>query len=152
MPTIDKPDALADYSVITSVSVQWGDQDAFGHVNNVVYFRWFESNRMEYATRCGLAAAPQEPELAPILARISCNYRWQVRHPDFLYIGGRMTRIGTSSMTVQHAIYSQQQQKLVADGESVMVLFDYQAQQSHPVPADLRRAVEDLEGCSFDVP
>ena len=39
MPTIEKPDALADYSVITAVSVQWGDQDAFGHVNNVVYFR-----------------------------------------------------------------------------------------------------------------
>ena len=152
MPSIEKPDALADYSVVTTVAVQWGDQDAFGHVNNVVYFRWFESNRMEYATRCGLADAPRESELAPILASISCNYRLQVRHPDFLYIGGRMTRIGTSSMTVQHAIYSQQQQKLVADGESVMVLFDYQTQQSRPVPAALRRAVESLEGCSFDVP
>ena len=152
MSTSEKPDALAEYPVVTTVPVQWGDQDAFGHVNNVVYFRWFESNRMEYATQCGLADAPLESELAPILARITCNYRLQVRHPDFLYIGGRMTRIGTSSMTVQHVIYSQQQQKLVADGESIMVLFDYQTQQSCPVPAALRSAVEALEGCSFDVP
>ena len=149
MTTSETPIALAEYPVVTTAPVQWGDQDVFGHANNVHYFRWFESNRMEYAVRCGMAAAPGGAQLTPILVKITCNYRRQLRHPDYLYIGGRMTRIGTSSMTVRHVVYSQQQQALVADGESIMVLFDYQTQCSRTIPAELRSAVADLEGRSF---
>ena len=150
MTTIEKPIALAGFPVVTTVSVQWGDQDVFGHANNVSYFRWFESNRMEYAVRCGMAAAPGGSQLTPILVKITCNYRQQLRHPDDLYIGGRMIRIGTSSMTVEHVVYSQQQQALVADGESIMVLFDYQTQRSRTVPAELRSSIEALEGRPFE--
>ena len=52
----DQPsDNRADYPVVISLPVQWGDQDLFGHVNNVVYFRWYESARIAYLDRIGVS-------------------------------------------------------------------------------------------------
>jgi hypothetical protein len=51
------PAALGAFPVVISCPVQWGDQDAFGHVNNTAYFRWFESGRIAYFERLGLGHA-----------------------------------------------------------------------------------------------
>ncbi|MEX0586451.1 MAG: thioesterase family protein, partial [Pirellulales bacterium] len=71
-------DLLADYPMSICLPVQWGDQDAFGHVNNTVYFRWFESARIAYLDRPELRAAMPDSSLGPILAAIRCDFRRQV--------------------------------------------------------------------------
>src|SRR5213595_1205377 len=69
------PAPLIGFPIIVSWPVQWGDQDAFGHVNNTVYFRWFESGRIACFDRIGLGHAIPGTGLGPILAAINCNYR-----------------------------------------------------------------------------
>ena len=138
--------SLPDYPVVISWPVQWGDQDLFGHVNNTVYFRWYESARIAYLDRIGVSDMMERERVGPILAAICCNYRRQLNFPDTVEIGSRITRIGRSSAVMSHAIWSQQQRALVADGESTIVTFDYQAQRPVPVPDSIREAIETLEG------
>ena len=137
---------LPDHPVVISWPVQWGDQDLFGHVNNTVYFRWYESARIAYLDRIGVSEMMNRDRVGPILAAISCNYRRQLNFPDTVEIGSRITRIGRSSATMTHAIWSREQRVLVADGESTIVMFDYQAQRPVPVPDAIRQAIENLEG------
>ena len=145
--TIDpRPDALSGYPVIVTLPVQWGDMDAFGHVNNTVPIRWFESSRIAYLERANLAHLMQATELGPILAAVNCNFRRQILYPDTVQIGARVSRMGRSSIIIQHAVYSEKQQCLAADGESTVVIFDYNAQRPVRVPQDVRDCLESIEG------
>jgi acyl-CoA thioester hydrolase len=143
-PRID--DGLAMFPVAIEVPVQWGDQDAFGHVNNTIFLRWFESARIAYCRRVGLSAPRDGAGVGPILAAISCNYRRQVTFPDTVRIGSRIARIGRTSLVMEHAILGEASGALVADGSSTIVVFDYEAQTPTPVPDEIRRAIEALEG------
>ncbi len=140
---------LSDFPVILPWPVQWADQDLFAHVNNAIYFRWYESARIAYLERIGLESRRERQPVGPILAAISCNFRRQLTYPDTVEIGSRITRIGRSSITMAHAMRSQKQQAIVADGEGTIVMFDYEAGHSVPVPDAIRQAIEELEGKTF---
>ncbi len=150
MQTEPSHELLATYPVVIKIPVQWGDQDAFGHVNNTVPHRWFESVRIELFGRIGLLESLKEQRIGPILAAVSCNYRRQINFPDTVHVGIRVARIGRTSIAFEHAIVSEKQQALVADGTSTTVVFDYQAGKPHPVPESVRRAIESLEARPFE--
>jgi acyl-CoA thioester hydrolase len=138
-------DLLPDYHVVISLPVQWGDQDLNAHVNNVIFFRWLESARVEYLNRLGMAhwrgGGP-----GPILASVKCDFKRQVQFPDTVEIGSKVTRLGRSSMTMHNAVFSRAQIAVVAEAESIMVAFDYALGQSVPIPDSLRAAIEQIEG------
>ncbi len=138
---------LAEHRTITCLPVQWGDQDAFGHVNNVVYFRWFESARIDLLNACPSQVSMNGLGLGPILASIKCDYKRQLRFPDTVYIGSRISRVGRSSAEISHAILSREQGIIVAEGVSVIVVFDYTAQRVTRIPDDLRLQFEAAQGC-----
>ncbi len=79
--------SLAGYPVVITLPVLWGDQDAFQHVNNTVYLRWFESARIVYGERVGLTALMKDQNIGPILASITCHYRRPITYPDVVLIG-----------------------------------------------------------------
>lgn len=125
------PQALKDFPAITTIPVQWGDQDLFKHVNNAIYFRWFESSRVEYWHKSGLFDALETSGLGPILASVTCNYKKQIKFPDTVLVGTKVENLGISSVTFSHDVFSQSNNAVSATGKSVIVLFDYQSQ--HPV-------------------
>jgi acyl-CoA thioester hydrolase len=140
------------FPVWLALPVQWGDQDAFGHVNNTVYFRWFESARIAYADRIDLSGSAVGKNVDPILAAISCKYLKQLKYPDTVHVGARISEFGRrSSMTMQHVIISEQLRAIVAEGDSTLVAFDYAAQKSVPVPDSVRVRIEQLEGRKIPV-
>jgi acyl-CoA thioester hydrolase len=139
------------FRVLLDWPVQWGDQDKFGHVNNTVYFRWFESSRVEYMHRLGLSHMHGSDDHGPILAHVGCNFRRQLEFPDTVRIGSRVTHIGRSSVKIEHALWSVKQNLvLAADGESTFVLFDYKHQHPIRVSDEIRQAIEALEGRKFE--
>jgi acyl-CoA thioester hydrolase len=140
-----------EFPVLLDWPVQWGDQDLFGHVNNTVYFRWFESSRVEYLNKLGQGKMHEERQIGPILAHVDCNFRRQINYPDTVRLGSRVERIGRTSFKIQHAIWSTTQElQLSADGSSTVVMFDYQAQRPIPIPAEIRALIEVLEGRRFE--
>ena len=138
-------DLAAEFPSIIALPVFWGDQDAYAHVNNVVYFRWYEHARIAYLDHAGLKQALDFEQLGPILASVRCDYRRQLKYPDTVHIASRVTRVGRSSMTLRHRVFSEAQRTIVAEGESVVVAFDYKNQRTMPVPASVREAIAQME-------
>jgi acyl-CoA thioester hydrolase len=141
---------LAQFPVVVSIPVQWGDQDAFGHVNNTIYLRWFESARIAYFERMGIMELHETENVGPILASAACEYRRQVRYPDTVLVGARVTRIGRSSFGMDHAAASEAQSLIVAEANTTLVVYDYHKEKSHPISEALRRAIAAIEGRSSD--
>lgn len=137
---------LAGFPVAIRLAVQWGDQDAFGHVNNVVAFRWFESARVAYLSAAGLEHLMTNQGLGPILASVKCDYRRQIKYPDHVHLGAAIRRIGRTSLQMDHAVFSETQQAVVSEGTSVVVLFNYLTQSPTPIPPEMRAKIEALEG------
>ena len=147
----DQPRAseLVGFPTIIELPVQWGDQDAYQHVNNVLHFRWFESARIAYLEQIGLKDLYHTQRVGPILAAINCNYRRQLQYPDSVQVGARITRLGRTSMQMEHVLFSRAQQSVIADGSSTIVTFDYKAQKPIPVPPEIRAKIEHFEQRSF---
>jgi acyl-CoA thioester hydrolase len=141
---------LAKYPITIALPVFWGDQDVFGHVNNNAYFRWFESARIALSLRIGLIDLFRTEKIGPILASVACDYHRQINFPDTIHAAIRVTRIGRTSVGLEHAIVSQSQLAVAAEGTSTIVVFDFRTNKPHPVPASLRQAIEDVHGRSFD--
>lgn len=141
--------ALADFPVVITLPVQWGDQDAFLHVNNTVYLRWFESARIAYFGRIGLLQLIALEQVGPILASIACQYRKPVTYPETVHVGARVARIGRSSLAMEHRLVTESSGTLAAEGSSTVVVYDYARNRSHPVPDPVRRTIEALEGKPF---
>ncbi|MCR9199276.1 MAG: acyl-CoA thioesterase [Planctomycetaceae bacterium] len=130
-------EALADFTTITSLPLQWGDMDAFGHVNNVVYIRWYESSRIDLLNSFDTEASMAPGGLGPILASITCDYKRQLHYPDTVHIGGRVGRTGRTSFDLEHAVYSEQLDAIAATGKSVVVLFNYDTNRPVRIPPKL---------------
>ncbi len=141
-----QPAELAGHPVVLTWPVQWGDQDAFGHVNNVVYFRWMESARIAYFRQAALPSAAAQQGTGPILASIKCDFRRQLMYPDTVLISASVTSFGRTSMRMVHRVYSTAQQAIAAEGDSTIVMFDYTAQRSVVVSDEIRARIDALEG------
>lgn len=137
---------LDHFPVVVSLPLQWGDQDALGHVNNIIYFRWAESSRIEYFLRTAIWNGSASVTAGPILAAISCDFRVPLTYPDTIYAGACITAIGNSSFKMAHRIVSADRGVVAADLDSTLVWLDYRVGKPLPLPAEVRKAIEELEG------
>lgn len=129
--------------------IAWGDMDAYMHVNNVMYFRYFESARIAYFSQIEFSRQrTTQVDIGPILAHTSCNFIQPLIYPDTVEIGAKVNKIGTTSIVMEHAIISPKL-GLVATGESVVVCFDFIKNHKTPIPSELRKTIESLEQKQF---
>ena len=142
-------EALRAFPVVVTLPIEWGDQDAMGHVNNTIYLRWSETARIAYLMRLGVWRDSPAQQFGPILASITCHFRVPLTFPDTVHIGSTVTVIGKSSFKMAHKIVSQNHGVVAADLESTLVWLDYHAAKSVHVPAGMREAIEKLEDRSF---
>ena len=138
---------LKDYPVTVTIPVAWGEMDALGHVNNIIYFRYFETARMIYLERAGLIEIMKQWAIGPILAKTSCTYKVPVYYPDTLTVGARVSTIGNTHFNMEYIVVSERV-GTAAVGDGIVVTFDYAKNSKAPVPEAVIRAVEKLEGCA----
>ncbi|MEB3766810.1 thioesterase family protein [Acinetobacter sp. MD2] len=132
---------LADFPIVFNQNVAWGDMDAFGHVNNVVYYRYIESARIEYLTHLDLFNEP----LYGVVASSQCQYLKPVFFPDQLKIAARVVEMRQSAIRMSYVLWSQQQQSIVATGEAVVVFVDQEQLKKTAIPESIRQKIIDLE-------
>ena len=131
--------------------VQWGDMDSFGHVNNVVYLRWFESVRIAYFERAGILS--QMPEVGPIQARQEIDYRLPLRYPDRLLVSATVSKLGNTSFTMGLRLRSHGNQRAIAaEGVAVIVMMNYRTGRPVPLSAELRARISALEASGPELP
>jgi acyl-CoA thioester hydrolase len=135
------------YPAHVTFPVAWGEMDAFGHVNNTVFFRYFENARIALFASWPLDAVRTSRGLGPILAETRCRFRRPLTFPDQVTVGARVTRIEADRAWIEHAIWSHSASVVAAVGEAVVVCFDYDAQKKAPWPDALREELaRRLEG------
>jgi acyl-CoA thioester hydrolase len=139
-------EALALYPVVAEVPVVWGEMDAFGHVNNIVYFRYFETARIAYFEKLNVPEFLARDPVGPILAETSCRFRAALSYPDTVSIGARVENVGEDRFIMRYAVFSHRLGRLAAEGEGVMVCYDYRQNHKASVPAKLRQRIAALEG------
>lgn len=138
-PRVGDPMA-ASWPFVIEVRVPWRDLDGAGHVNNAVYFSYFETARVEWYLKVrGMAFRVEDLDM--ILARTSCDFRSQASMGDALEVRMWPGNVGTTSFGLRYEIREKGTDRLVAEGESVQVAFDYAANRKKPIPDVIRAAL-----------
>ncbi|AWV85216.1 acyl-CoA thioesterase [Acinetobacter radioresistens] len=132
---------LTDYPVIYEQNVAWGDMDAFGHVNNVIYYRYIESARICYLDVLNIFKL----DINTVVASSQCKYLKPVFYPDQLKIGVRVEEIRNSAFRMNYLIWSSAQQQNVALGEAVIVCVDKENMQKTLIPEIIREKIIKIE-------
>ena len=132
---------LSDYPIIHIQPVAWGDMDAFGHVNNVLYYRYMESARIRYMDELNIF----QHDVYTVVASNQCKYIRPVFYPDQLKIGARVEEMRNSALRMSYLLWSEQQQAIVALGEAVMVCVDKENMLKLPIPEIIRQKVTKIE-------
>lgn len=129
----------------SAIDVRWGDMDALGHVNNIMYLQYVESARIVFFERLGW---PVEAFVArgqgPLVVSQTINYRRSAVYPARLEVGLRSVEVRRSSFVLEFGIFSAGTDDVIADGSVVSVWTDLKAGRSIEVPADLRAG---MTGC-----
>lgn len=136
---------LKKFPVTLQLPVQWGDMDAFQHVNNVRYLRWFESARVEYLNHLKTAHLSANTSVGFIVASLECKYLLPVTYPDTVELGVRIENIESNRFDMVCHMVSHRHQKLVAIAQSKIVVYDYISKYKINIPQDTIQEIRLLE-------
>ena len=125
--------------VNVQLPVRWADQDVNGHVNNAVYFTYFEQTRIVWLK--SQPAVTRARGQGVVVAQASCNYLRPIPYPETLDIRMYAGRVGRTSIVTLYEIDSADKNTRYAEGQVVLVWVDRNAGKSLPLPDDLRDAV-----------
>ncbi|GAL17762.1 1,4-dihydroxy-2-naphthoyl-CoA hydrolase in phylloquinone biosynthesis [Vibrio maritimus] len=116
---------LEGFPVVTEIPVAWGEMDALNHVNNAVYFRYFETARLDYFSHIHLMEDMAVTNIGPVLGDTYCRYKLPVTYPDTLLVGSRITDVKDDRFTMEYQIVSKKLQKVTTIGHATIVMFNF---------------------------
>ena len=131
-----------DYPIILFQDVIWGDMDAFEHINNTVYFRYFEDARLEFFNRFGVNEYKAKHKIGPILAATNCNFKLPLTYPDRIHIGARYKTLPPKKINMEYVVYSEKLNGIAAEGEGLLVFYDYEQGRSCEIPSEILDCLE----------
>ena len=134
-----------EYRHRTTVQVRFRDIDAFGHVNNAVFFSYVELARIRYLLDV-LQPATRFDRLPLILARVELDFRSPIEFGEEVTVETRVDRIGHTSFAMRHRMTSGTEGRLAGDVQTVLVTYDYATARPIPVPGDWRSKLGQHEG------
>lgn len=136
---------LKEYPVVIEIPVAWGEMDSFQHVNNIVYFRYFESARILYSEKLGLHRHKDETGIGPILGSTSCRYKIPLTYPDTVSVGAKTISVEEDRFTMKYVVVSHRHQKIAAEGEGVVVMYNYREGKKTNIPDAIRQLLSQME-------
>ncbi len=135
--------ARADYKVFYPITTRWSDNDIYGHINNVVYYSYFDTVANNYLIAEGGMTIPDDPVVGYVV-NSGCDYLSSIRHPEPIEGGLRVDRLGNSSVQYGIGIFKEGEKEPAACGHFVHVFVDRASNQSVPIPAPIRAALEKI--------
>lgn len=130
------------YPLVISQNLVWGDMDAFEHINNTVFFRYFEDVRMAYFEKIGVNEYKEKNNIGPILARTECDFKTPLKYPDRIQIATKTKMLSEKKFNMDYVIHSEQRGAFVAEGKVLVVFYDYSRGKSCSVPQKIIQAME----------
>ena len=134
---------MTNFPVKFEIPVAWGDMDAFGHVNNVIYLRYFETARVKYFDNL-VQDKLEKSNIKPVLANIQASYKAQVVYPDMLTVKIGVTKMGLTSLNMCCEMFNQRG-TLVLEANCTIVMFDFITQKPTGIPDQIKDFIKKIE-------
>ena len=136
---------MVNYPVKLKLRLDWSEMDLFGHINNVSYFKYIQSSRVNYWEAVGLTKLHGEMGVGPMLASSSYRFFKPLFYPGNIMVQASVTNIGNTSFKMQHQILDINLE-IAAEAEDVVVMYDFNEGDKVLIPDDIKRKIAELEG------
>ena len=146
MPKESPHPLLEGFPVVVDTPIAWGDMDYFRHVNNIVFFRYFESARIAYLERIRFEDEVKQGGIGPILHSTQARFRRPVTYPDRVFAGARTLELLEDRLVMEYRVVSERLDAVAAEGGGIVVAYDYPNGRKARLPEAVREAVRRLEG------
>jgi acyl-CoA thioester hydrolase len=138
-----QPEARSAYKIFRAISTRWMDNDVYGHVNNVVYYSWFDTAVNAYLIAQGVLDIDKGDTIGLVI-ETQCNYFEPLAFPQTVDAGVRVARLGNSSVRYEVGLFAQGAPLTAAKGHFIHVYVDRQSRRPTPLPQPLKTVLEKL--------
>lgn len=141
----DKPQPTRrdDYAHFTRITTRWADNDAYGHVNNVVYYAYFDTAVNQHLIDNGVLDITASQEIGLVI-ETRCNYFSSMAFPDQVHAGMKVVHMGNSSVRYEIGLFRNDEALACAVGHFVHVYVDRASNRPTPIPARVRALLQGL--------
>ena len=138
------PETRDGYRRFLEIPTRWMDNDVYGHVNNVVYYSFFDTVVNEYLVSSGTLDVEESPVIG-LVVETGCRYFKPMAFPDAVHAGLRVAHLGKSSVRYEIGLFRNDEDSAVAQGHFVHVYVDRESRRPAPLPEEARAALERLK-------
>ena len=135
------PATRAEFKVWREMTSRWADNDAYGHINNTVYYEWFDSAVNAWMVEQGMLDIENGDPIA-LVVETRCTYAAPLAFPEPVEIGLAVAELGRSSIRYRIGIFAKKTGNAAAEGEFVHVVVDRLTRRPVEIPADWRQKLE----------
>ena len=133
----------SDYPHFLAIPTRWMDNDTYGHVNNVVYYSYFDTAVNRYLIDRGVLDIHDGPNIG-FVVESSCRYTAPISFPDTVHAGVRVARLGNTSVQYELGLFKNDEDESAADGRFVHVYVDRETRRPAPIPDAMREVLAPL--------
>jgi acyl-CoA thioester hydrolase len=144
VPTKPQPEPRSAYKIFRSISTRWMDNDAYGHINNVIYYSWFDTVVNAHLIEQGVLDV-QHGDTIGLVVETQCNYFAPLAFPQSVEAGIRVARFGATSVRYEVGLFAHSAPLTAAKGHFVHVYVGRQSRRPMPLPAQLKSVLEQLQ-------
>jgi len=137
----EAPETRDRYRRFLTIPTRWMDNDVYGHVNNVVYYSYFDTVVNGYLISSG-ALDIERSRVIGLVVETQCRYFKPITFPDTVHAGLRVARLGSSSVRYEIGIFRNDEEAAAAQGHFVHVYVDRETRRSTALPPEMREALE----------
>ena len=131
------------YRHFTTITTRWADNDAYGHVNNTVYYEWFDTAVNRWLIGQGLLDIDNGDPIG-LVVQTACSYFAPLTFPADVEIGLAVERLGASSVTYRIGVFGRASAEPAAQGHFTHVYVDRESRKPTPLPDEWRRRLESM--------
>ena len=139
----EAPEARERYPHFLDIPTRWMDNDVYGHVNNVVYYSYFDTVVNEYLIRSGVLDIEKSPVIG-LVVETQCRYFAPITFPNEVHAGLRVARLGRSSVRYEIGLFKNDDASAAAQGHFVHVYVERESRRATALPEEMRAALEGL--------
>ncbi len=139
-----KEDRNNDFRHILPLQIRFNDVDKFGHVNNTIYFQFYDSGKTDYVST--VCKDYDWNQYAIFVVKIEAEFFAQIKSDDRIAVRTRTAKLGNKSFHLVQEIFDVVTQEVKSRCMSIMVLYDLEHKQSMPFPDEWRRAISSYDG------
>lgn len=137
----------SDFKHFHTITTRWMDNDAYGHVNNVVYYSWFDTVVNQFLIANDVLDI-EHSKVIGLVIETQCNYFASVAFPDRIAAGLRVTKLGNSSVRYEVGIFREDEESAAAQGHFVHVYVDRETRRPASIPDNMRKLLQSIETTS----